>query len=289
MFGLLVCAALATVPVPAAAAVDQTPPPSINGIVVDGDSIWVASIAGDEVLRVDATTGEIRERYDTHGAAPDDVAIGPDGAVYTTGHGNGDVGRVADGSYTVVTTLEPGINPLELSADGLLYVGQEIEGGTVWQVPLDGSAPVVVATGLPSINAFAVLDGAVIAPAGGFGPGSVIAIDTVTGAVTTVADSFPTSDGEPPMLLASAADTDDNYFALANITGEVFHVDLASGAATLAWTFEGGPFDNLAFGGSTVYLSRFGDPAIVALDADATTRTIPVGDPALIPATTVGA
>lgn len=263
--------------VPDGSAVDQTSPPSINGITVDGDTIWVASIAGDEVLRIDRADGTILERYGTNGATPDDVAIGPDGAAYTSGMDNGDVGRIADGAYEVIATLEPGINPLEFSPTGELYVGTINREGNLWHVPLDGSEPEIVATGVPIINAFAVTDTAVIAPAGGFEPGSVIAIDTTTGEVTTIADEFPTATDGPTLLLASAADTDGNYFALDNLTGELFLVDLDTGDATLAWTVAGGPWDNLAFGDDTVYLSHFTTPTVTALGPDGVETVIDVG------------
>lgn len=272
----------------AGAAVDQTPPPSINGITADGDTLWVASIAGDEVLRIDATTGDILERYAADGATPDDVAIGPDGAVYTTGMGNGAVGRIADGEYRVVATLQPGINPLEFSPSGELYVGMLNPDGTLWRVPLDGSEPEIVAEHLPSINGFAVTDTAVVAPAGAFEPGSVIAIDTTTGEVTTIADTFPTETDGPTHLLASATDTDGVYFALDNLTGELFLVDLETGEVTLASTLGGEQvWDNLTFGdgGATygnVYFSNFTTPTITALGPDAAETVITVGDPALI-------
>lgn len=261
---------------PGATTADQTSPPSINGITVDGDTLWVASIAGDEVLRIDGA-GTILERYDTAGATPDDVAIGPDGAVYTSGMGNGDVGRIADGAYEVIATLEVGINPLEFSPDGELYVGTINPEGNLWHVPLDGAEPEIVATDLPIINAFAVTDDAVIAPAGGFDPGSVIAIDTATGEVTTLADEFPAAGAGATLLLASAADTDGDYFALDNITGEIFHVDLDTGEAELAWTVAGGPWDNLAFGDDTVYLSNFTTPTITAVGPDGVETVITVG------------
>src|SRR5690606_35637762 len=90
---------------------DQTPPPSVNGLTVDGDVIWVTSLAGDEVLAVRRDDGAILERHPTDGAGPDDVAVAPDGSVWVTGFTSGELGRIADGSYQAVVAMEPGINP----------------------------------------------------------------------------------------------------------------------------------------------------------------------------------
>ena len=145
---------------------DQTPPPSINGITVQGDTIWVASIKGDQLVQIDRSTGEILRNIDTKGAGPDDVAVGPDGSVWSTGFANGDVGRVSpDGTYKVITKMAAGINPIEFDADGTLYIGTYGPKGTLYRVPTDGAAPVVVATDLPDINGFGILDdGTIVAP-----------------------------------------------------------------------------------------------------------------------------
>ena len=87
---------------------DQTAPVNVNGLTVQGDTIWVASIEADEVLQIDRETGAILARFDTNGAGPDDVAVAPDGSVWVTGVGNGDLGRISDGTFGVVTTMAAG-------------------------------------------------------------------------------------------------------------------------------------------------------------------------------------
>ncbi|MFA9566204.1 MAG: hypothetical protein ACERLM_16120, partial [Acidimicrobiales bacterium] len=68
---------------------DQTPPEAVNGLTVDGDTIWVAALNSDQVLQVDRETGAILTRVETPGSSPDDVAVGPDGAVYWSGFADG--------------------------------------------------------------------------------------------------------------------------------------------------------------------------------------------------------
>jgi sugar lactone lactonase YvrE len=252
---------------------DQTPPPSINGLVVDGDTIWIASIAGDEVVQIDRATGALLARFPADGATPDDVAVDADGTVWVTGFGDGSVARIADGTYEVVTTTGVGVNPVDIGPDGTVYVATWGEGGTLWTIdPASGEAT-VVAEDLPDVNGFAVQpDGTVLAPSGGLrGPGAVVRIDPADGSVTTVVD-------ELPPVLASAAAPDGAYIVLANATGERFEVDAETGTATSLGTVDGGPFDNLAFGADgTLYLSSFIEPLLVVVSPDGEVSTLPIG------------
>jgi outer membrane protein assembly factor BamB len=259
---------------------DQSPPASINGITVDGNTIWIASIEADEVLQVRRQDGAILARFPTDGAKPDDVAVAPDGSVWSTGFGNGDVGRIADGSYEVVTTIVAGINPIDIADDGTVFIGTYGPDGTLYTLETDGGAPSdrtearIVAEPVPDINGFEVGDddGTVIAPAGGIaGPGSVVAIDS-GGEITTVADGLPG-------VAALAATADGELFVLANATGELFLVDREAGTAEPERTItEGAPFDNLSFADDgTLYLSSFTSPSITEVAPDGTTRLIPIG------------
>lgn len=253
---------------------DQAGPKSINGITVQGDTLWVASINDDQVVQIDRSTGAILQRFDTKGAGPDDVAVGPDGAVYTAGFGNGDLGRIADGRYEVVSNVAPAINPIEFAPDGTLYVGTYGPKGTLYEVPLDGTKAKVVARDLPDINAFGILaDGTILAPSGGVtGPGAVVRIDPGTGKTTTVVGGL-----DP--VAAGATDASGTFFVLANITGDVLEVDVDAGTAQrYKLVPDGAPFDNLAFADDgTLYLSSFGSPSITVVTAEGDVSTMPVG------------
>lgn len=268
--------AATTLPAPLA---DQTAPTSINGLVVDGDSLWVASIDGDVVLRVDRTSGAILERHDAGGAGPDDVAVGPDGTVYSTGFVNGDVGRIVNGKYSVLVTLREGINPITVGADGTIWVGELTDGGVLTRITPDGKTE-TVATDVPIINGFAVdSDGRILAPAGGptVGEtgGSIVRIDPGDGSVTTVAEGLPA-------VMASTITADGRYLALANISGQVIEVDPENGSFEVIHTVtQGAPFDNIdAAPDGTLYLSSFTAPTITVVAPDGTISTIQIGQPA---------
>lgn len=253
---------------------DQSPPAAVNGLTIDGDTIWLASLDSDEVLQIDREDGTILQRFPTDGAGPDDVALGPDGTVYVTGFTSGEVGRIADGTYDVLTTIEPGINPIELGSDGELYVGTFGPDGTLYRVPLDGGDAEEVATDLPDINAFGALpDGTLLAPAGGLGgPGAAVVIDPGSGETTTIVE------GLSPVA-AATTDADGNGFLLANTTGEVYAVDVEARTSTVAATITAGiPFDNLAVGDDgTLYLSSFTEPTITVVSPDGAAVELAVG------------
>lgn len=252
---------------------DQTPPPSINGLVVDGDTIWIASIAGDEVVQIDRATGALLARFPADGATPDDVAVADDGTVWVTGFGDGSVARIAAGTYEVVTSTGVGVNPVDVGPDGTVYVATWGEGGTLWTIDPTSGEATVAAEGLPDVNGFSVQpDGTVLAPSGGLrGPGAVVRIDPADGSVTTVVDDLPP-------VLASAAAPDGTYVVLANATGERFEVDPEAGTATSLGTVDGGPFDNLAFAADgTLYLSSFVEPLLVVVAPDGGVSTLPIG------------
>lgn len=259
---------------------DQTAPPSINGITVQGDTIWVASIEGDQILQVDRETGAILQRFDTAGAGPDDVALAPDGSVWSTGFSNGDVGRIDDGEYAVATRIKSGINPIAVDADGLVWIGSYGPGGDLYRLdpddlPPEGEAPPALVSGtMPDINAFGILeDGTIVAPSGGIaGPGSAIAIDPETGDFTTIV-------GDLPGVAAGTVDDDGNAYVLANVTGEVIQVDVDAKTSKVVQTVkQGSPFDNLAFAeDGTLYVSSFTAATITEVAADGTERLITIG------------
>ncbi|MFN8019849.1 MAG: hypothetical protein U0P45_17275 [Acidimicrobiales bacterium] len=263
---------------------DQAAPSAINGLVVQGSTLWIASIKDDVVLQVDRTTGEILRRVDTEGAGPDDVAVAPDGSVWTTGFGNGDLGRIAGDRYQVEAHMQAGINPIEFGPKGQLYVGTYGPGGTLYRVKVgqggEQTTPVIVATDLDDINAFGVTpDGLIVAPTGGVaGPGGAIGIDVPSageGVVTTLASGLDAT-------AAGATDAKGVPYVLGNLSGKVYRVDPEAKTAKVWKTVPtGAPFDNMAFApDGTLYLSSFTAPKVTVVAPDGSVSQIDIGTPA---------
>lgn len=262
-----------TTPEPAA---DQTAPASINGITSQGDTLWIASIGEDQVLRVDRSSGAILTRYDTQGAGPDDVAVAPDGTIWVTGYESGVLGRIVDGEYQEVVTLAPLINGVDVAEDGSVYVASLEADGKLWRVPADGGEPEVVATGLVMVNAFEIdeSDGTILGPSDPMGSPAIVRIDPADGTIERVVEGLPA-------VLASTWHPDGRFVALANITGDVLAVDVDAGTfEVIATVPDGAPFDNLTYADDgTLYISSFVAPTVTEVKPDGTVRVIPVGTP----------
>jgi len=198
---------------------DQSPPAALNGLEVDGDTIWVASTESAQVVQFDRTTGEILTRIDTSPSQPDDVTVGPDGAVYWTGFNDGEIGRIVDGASESVANIGPGANPLGFTPDGRLFVGRAVTGDDLWEVPLDGGEPTMIAGPVGDMNAFVVEADRVVGPTGGIaGPGGVAAVDLASGEVTDLGGPF-----EAPV---TASDVEpDGVLHLLSFDGRVWRFD----------------------------------------------------------------
>jgi sugar lactone lactonase YvrE len=211
------------------------------------------------------------------------VAVARDGSVWSTGFQNGDVGRIEDGEYTVVTTIEPGINPLAFGPDGRLYLGTIGDDGSLFRNdPEHPEVVVSLGAGMPGINAFGVLDdGTIVAPAGNLAaPGSAVAIEVQEPCTESVGcTTVSTIVDDLPGVAAGTVDAEGHAYVLANATGQVIAVDVAAGTSEVVRTVEQGvPFDNLAFAeDGTLYLSSFTAPTITEVRPDGTERLLAIG------------
>ena len=257
--------------------VDQTSPKGTNGVAWDGRRLWVADLAGGEILVVDPRTGAIEGRF---GAAqgvtkPDDLAIGPDGAVYWTGFEDGIVGRLGpDGTSTTIAQVGPGANPIAVSPDGSLYVGRAVTADGLYRIdPRGAAAPVTVAESVGNVNAFAFgPDGALYGPSYKDQQGSLVRIDPQTGQVTQVVGGlgFPSAVKFGP---------DGRAYVLTAVPVGVVAVDVATGQATPYATPATPAVDNIASDGDGSFVvSSFNGPQLSIIPpAGGEVRTVRIG------------
>ena len=251
---------------------DQTPPQAVNGLEVRGDTIWVAALNSDQVLQIDRETGAILTRVETPGSSPDDVAVGPDGAVYWTGFGDGSVGRITGGISETIANVGAGANPIGFTDDGELIVGRAVTADGLYRVPLDGGEPEVIASAVGDMNAFVIDENDVVGPVGGvLGPGGVNAVDLTTREVSELGKGFPAG------VTASALDVDGEVILLSP-NGQVWRFDDVAGTVEPALNLPPGIYDNLDIApDGTLYVTSFTEPLIVVVDATGTQRTLDIG------------
>lgn len=206
-----------------------------NGLAFDaGDRLHVASVMGPEIVVMDPRNGRILERYgpDAGVRNPDDLAFGPDGSLYWTDLGTGEVGRRQPDGTVTKQFVGMGVNPITFSEDGRLFVAQAFFGDGLYELDPDLQAPpiaIIADSGRPPFPA--QLNGMDFGPDGLlYAPqpwlGRIVAIDVDNASLTVVAEG----------LAAPAAvdfDSQGNLYAAMNLTGEIVRMDRATGAFTV--------------------------------------------------------
>ncbi|MCZ7630983.1 MAG: hypothetical protein M5U19_18920 [Microthrixaceae bacterium] len=188
------------------------PPVGVNGMTTEagapGGDVWAADLMGSQLLRFDADSGRIAERYGPFEGlcATDDLVVAPGGDLIATCPFTGNVIRVTRGGRAqVLAHVGDGVNPIELDPSGdavLVGFGTDAH-DELLRVPLTGGAVEVVADDLPVLNGFALgPDDRLYVPTGGaggiLGTGGLGVIDLATGNFEQIALSF--ADGSPSRL-----------------------------------------------------------------------------------------
>lgn len=159
------------------------------GIMFDSeDRLYVAGVG--EIAVVDVDSGQVLERIgqETGSAVGDDVAIGPDGAIYWTEFFGGDVARFTPDDGVTKQFLGVGVNPITFTNDGRLFVARDFLGDGLYEVdPFLQKAPRLVVTDFGGMNAMDWgPDGFLYGPLRS--KGQIVSVDVETGKMNVVAD-----------------------------------------------------------------------------------------------------
>jgi sugar lactone lactonase YvrE len=219
-----------------------------NGLAFDADDLlFVASVMGPEIVVMDPRNGRILERYgpDAGVQNPDDLTFGPDGSLYWTDLGTGEVGRRTPDGTVTKQFVGMGVNPITFSEDGRLFVAQAFFGDGLYELDPDLVQPpiaIIADSGIPPF--LTQLNGMDFGPDGLlYAPqpwlGRIVAIDVDAASVTLVAKN---------LAAPSAVDFDSqgNLYAAMNLTGEIARIDIATGRFTIIAKVPPA-VDNLAF------------------------------------------
>ncbi len=270
------------------------PPLGANGLIVAGDSLWLADLFAGQLIRFDPDTGRTLRRVAVPDgiSPPDDGVVLADTLVYTS-PGDKLVGRVrTDGTHDVVAGLPFAANAIALDPTDPQAVLVGDAAGTeagIWRVPLDGRPAVPVATGIGAVNSFDIgPDGRVWAPSGGFpsilgSTGGVVRVDLATGVGEPLALSFPDEPGKTGFSYSVAAKfaPDGTFYVLQGYDAGLYRVDPASGEARRVASIPGGVADNLAFlaDGRTFVSTFVAGPSggVVEVHPDGSVRWVAIG------------
>ncbi|MGB5507786.1 hypothetical protein [Robiginitalea sp.] len=231
-----------------------------NGLDVGPDgNLYIASVIGINITVMDKENGTISDRLgqEMQVQGPDDLVFGPDGSMYWTNIITGEVGRMTPDGTVTTQFVAPGVNPIQFNEDGRLFVALCFLGDGLYELDpnlVEPPRPIIVATEanpfpLGFLNAFDFgPDGRIYGPL--YAAGLVISVD-----VDRTGDpaSDPFADGSVQVVsggfsipVAAQFDPEGKLTLLDQARGEVFKIDVMTGASTLFTTLDPG-LDNLAF------------------------------------------
>jgi len=268
-FGIAVLVA-AALPLAATAATQKyrtdiviapSPMHGAHGLAVGADgALYVCSLTGHSIYRVDRRSGEVTTHVGPPRGTCDDLAFGPDGTLaWTAGSYASVFARTPGGRIDTLATQMPGLNSINYSADGRLFVTRIFGGDGLYEVDTAGkNPPRAVAEKIGGLNGFEIKDGVLYGPL--FLRSKLVKVDIESGAVTDHATGF---------MQPSAVNFDPQgrLVALDYPTGEVMRLD-ADGSRKLLATLAP-PVDNLAIApDGKIYVTSSAYNGITEIDPD---------------------
>ncbi|MBL8645012.1 MAG: hypothetical protein JNK21_13840 [Rhodospirillaceae bacterium] len=220
--------------------VPPSPMHGVHGLAVGPDgALYAASLTGHSIYRVDLDSNEVTTFVGPPRGTADDLAFFPDGTLaWTAGSFGAVYARTPAGRILTLAKDMPGINSINFTKDGRLFVTRIFGGDGLYEIDPKGEAPPrVVAEQIGGLNGFEIAaDGSLYGPL--FFKGKLVKVNIDTGAMTDVALGF---------MQPSAVNLDakGRLVALDYVTGEVMRLYPEGGARQLLATVPP-PADNLA-------------------------------------------
>jgi sugar lactone lactonase YvrE len=233
----------------------------LHGLTFGQDGmIYVASVVGMSVYKVDPNTGEISVFIEPPDGHSDDVEFSSSGGLAWTAFGLGKVFyQTPQGERRVLAENLMGMNSLAFNDEGRLFATQVFAGDALWELHLSGkTAPRKVMEGMGGLNGFDFgPDGKLYGPL--WFKGEIARVDVDAGTLEVVSSG---------MQVPAAVNFDSQgvLHAIDNETGEIFQVNISSGERTLIATAPTN-LDNLAFDkDDRLYVTNMSDAAIYEVD-----------------------
>lgn len=248
-----------------------------NGLAFDAAGrLLVGSVWGGNITAVDVRTGQIVERFgrDMYVDGADDVAVAADGSIYWTDILIGEVGKLAPDGTVTKQFVAPGVNPIAISAEGRVFVGQAFFGDGLYEVDpdlLDPPRVVIPDSGIPpflgQLNGFDFgPDGLLYAPQ--FFLGNILRIDPDTGTKEVIVSGlFGPGSVE--------FNSEWELYANLNAEGTILRIDTTTGDYEVTLQVPGVKIDNMVFDHrDRLYFSDWQTGAIYGVAPGGGVRTI---------------
>ena len=212
----------------------------VHGLAFGPDGqLYGASLTGYSIYRIDPVSGVVTTAVGPPEGNADDVAFGPDGQMVWTAGAFGRVyGQLPGGDVTTLAKDLPGVNSVNFSPDGRLFLTRVFAGDALYELdPRGVKPPRLILDKLGGLNGFEVTAaGKLYGPL--FFKHKVVEIDVNTGEMTDVADGFK-------VPAAVNIDGHGNLYVVDIESGEVTRIRLATRERQVIATLEP-PLDNLA-------------------------------------------
>lgn len=230
-----------------------------NGLTVGPDRyLYTALPFAGQVARVSIDGGPVETVLDDL-AAPCSCRTGPDGRVYVGLGGSGEVLALDPATSAVepVGRCRPGMDNLDLTADGRMFVSYYID-GAVYELLPDGGARELVAPGLMAPYGLAATNvGLVVAD----GLGAAL----VTGDLTLERTEKITDPGFPGYVRGVGASADRTAMFVTNNLGMVTRHAAGSWTASETWAEGLGECTGVAAWGDGVVVADSGGGRVIGL------------------------
>jgi sugar lactone lactonase YvrE len=265
---------------------------SANGITFGPDgSLYIASFLGQEIIVMNKQNGQIINRIgiDKGVKSPDDLVFGPDGSMYWTDILLGEVVRRTPAGVVTRQFVASGVNPITFSKDGRLFTARDFTPGDgLYEIDPNLVKPPRALIESNAANPFPLgwMNAFEFGPDGRlYGPlflaGMVVSINV--GAPDAPFSTSPWTDGTILPLATgfkwpvAAKFNPAGVLHVLDQTGEVFKIDIKTGAKTLFVTLQDG-LDNLVFDASgNMYVSNADNGWVTEVQPGGQTKIISKG------------
>jgi sugar lactone lactonase YvrE len=246
----------------------------VHGLAFDAaGELYGASLAGYSIYHIRRDTGKVTTEVGPFSGNSDDLAFGPDGTlVWTAGAYSAIYARRPDGEIVTLAEDLAGVNSVNFSPDGRLFITRVFGGDHLYEIDVKGeNPPRLIAKQLGGLNGFEVTaDNKLYGPL--FFKKKIVEVDIESGEVRDFADGFTTP-------AAVNIDQNGNLYVVDYATGEVTRIRMSDGERSIIATLDP-PLDNLAIDDrGWVYVSNPAFNRITEIDPDTgATRIIVEGN-----------